>query len=222
MNISHPPSYTHSPFPNRPTSISPNELFSSKNKKNVLCFPHCGCTFDFKDKIYSEAQTKCLDWYGRTNLPMQNCLVLVNYFLISKEHYQQPVLITALDFLWTQSGGPTTYERNYDRDASKSGWFLVRSSTNEAAAWSQVFSGHSYNVQYLYKNIVQLWWNLGVSISKIKRPQLCKVSLALHTTTNLCHHTLLYLQGIEDGAPIVFLDVNAAKRSFISCSILAE
>ena len=56
---------------------------------------------------------------SRTNLPAQNCLVLVNYFLISKEHYQQPMLITPLDLLWTQLGGLTTYERNNDRDASK-------------------------------------------------------------------------------------------------------
>lgn len=128
-------------------------FFHKKTKKNVLCFPHCGCAFDFKDKIYSEAQTKCLDWYWRTNLPSQNCLVLVNYFLISKEHYQQPVLITALDFLWTQLGGPTTCERNYDRDASESGWFLISSSANETAAWSQAFSGHSYSTIFVYKHL---------------------------------------------------------------------
>lgn len=47
---------------------------------------------------------KCLDWYCRTNLPRQNCLVLVNYFLISKEHYQQPLLITVVSGLSSLRG----------------------------------------------------------------------------------------------------------------------
>lgn len=95
-------------------------------------------------------------------------------------------------------------------------------------AWMKWQPGHKrsqvaaimYNI--FYGNILHLWWILGVSISKIKRRQPCKVNAAPYTTTYLYHYTLLYLQGIEDGAAVTFLAVNAVMRSFISCSTLAE